>query len=103
MKALRLVLMVLLTVSLDLAMPVVPTAGGLQWDDDEEIVHLRRQRQSIPDAAVQTRAPQNIEREPSPRPRLPRVSVHTAALEWRPLVCPADGALFDSASPPEPH
>jgi hypothetical protein len=101
MTALRVVLLVLLTVTLDLATPVVPTASGLQWDDDEEVVHLRRSRAPVRVAAEEPGVPPRLERVRARRALAPRV-VRTVVV-WRPLVRPSDPARLDSAASPEPH
>ncbi len=103
MTAARIVLMVLLTVSLDLAVPFVPTAGGLQWDDDEEAVHLRRSRAGIRLALVREPSPQKSERGLPPAVKVARPSVPVARLEWLPLLRKTAAPSSDSASPPEPH
>ena len=102
MRAARVVLMVLLAVTLDLALPVVPTAGGLQWDDDEEVVHLRRSRPLAPDAAQEPAPPLPRLRERARRAVTPPPV--RAALVWRPLPRASDPAARpDPGAPAEPH
>jgi len=95
--------MVLLTVSLDLSVPFVPTPGGLQWDDDEEVVNLRRSRADIRLAGARQPSLPQSERDPAPVLKVPRPSVPSARLEWRPLLRKTAVPSSDSASSPEPH
>jgi hypothetical protein len=102
MTAARVVLMVLLAVTLDLATPVVPTAGGLQWDDDEEVVHLRRSRPLAHVVAEEPAAP--LPRADAPARRAFTPPLVRAALVWRPLPRPSDpAARLDPSAPSEPH
>jgi hypothetical protein len=93
--------MVLLTASLDLATPMVPTSSGFQWDDDEELVHLRRPRIVRP-AVASLPLPSRTERDPAPVVNAPPPSALMTPLSWRPRLHRAV-APSDSTSPPEPH
>ncbi len=101
MTAARIVLMVLLTVSLDLSVPFVPTPGGLQWDDDEEVVHLRRSRADIRLAGARQPSLPQSER-PAPALKVPRPSVPSARREWRLLLWKTAVPPSDSPSSPQP-
>jgi len=93
--------MVLLTASLDLATPMVSTSSGLQWDDDEELVHPRRPR-IVRLAVASLPLPPRTERDPAPVVNAPLLSALMPPLSWRPRLHRAV-APSDSTSPPEPH
>jgi hypothetical protein len=102
MTAVRLVVLVLLTVSLDLAVPFVPATGGLQWDDDEAMVQMRRPR-LVRAAVAQPSAPRTVVRPSSPAPRALHRAGHVSTLAWRPLLLKPARASSVVASSPEPH
>jgi hypothetical protein len=100
--AARFVLLVLLTASLDLATPMVPTTTGLQWDDDEELVHPRRPR-IVRLAVASSPLPRTTGRDPAPMVKAPPPRAPVTPLERHPRVHRALAPSSDSASPPEPH
>jgi hypothetical protein len=102
MMAARLVLLVLLTVSLDLAVPFVPVTNGLQWDDDEEMVQMRRPR-IVREAAARTPAQRTREPEASRTMRVSRAAARATAFAWLPLLLKPASSAPTAASPPEPH
>ena len=102
MMAARLVLVVLLTVCLDLAVPFVPVASGLQWDDEEEMVQMRRPRLGR-EAAAETSTPRTPERAASPTLRAPRAAAPATTFRWLPLLLKPASSSPVAASTPEPH
>src|SRR5215813_9665313 len=98
MTALRVVLLVLLTAALDLATPVVPTANGLAWDDDEEVVHLRRHRVPSRPALAQDPVPSRPAPPAAPVLHAPRPSAAIEPLDWRPPLLRVAAPASRSAS-----
>jgi len=103
MTALRLVLLVLLTAALDLATPIMPTASGLVWDDDEEVVHLRRHRVALRPRLAQEPVPARPALEPARALNASRPFAPIEPGDWRPLLLRSARPMSGSASAPEPH
>jgi len=100
----RLLLTLLLSVSLDLATTVVPTPLGLQWDDEEEFVQLRRTAPAAQAAdrdapgAAQERRDATAQAYAARRPRAPARSPARVVPHVR-----ADLSARDPASPVDDH
>lgn len=76
MRSWRCLPLLILCCALDLAVPIAPTAnGGVEFEDDEEVVHLGA-RPAAEKAAADTRQPRWSGRT-LPQPGAPRVAVLT--------------------------
>ncbi|PYO55582.1 MAG: hypothetical protein DMD83_18895 [Candidatus Rokuibacteriota bacterium] len=99
----RVLLLLLLAVSLDLSATTVPTPSGLQWDDEEEAVHLRRPPRASPPASTVATTAGEERRDTaahaySRRPHRPSRS--PARVVLRPH---ADLSSHDPAAPSDDH
>jgi hypothetical protein len=104
MRSRRLLLALLLSVALDLGMTVLPTPSGLQWDDEEEAVRLRRAAQTLQlaERVVPTAAPEGFEVAARRRSERQGWTADRARDHFVPRAR-ADLSSRDLASPAEDH
>ena len=81
MRLCRFLPLLILCCALDLAVPVAPTAHGVEFEEDEEVIHIVP-KPLLARAVADVRQPRWMDDQDLRRPRLPQPSMNRTRPQW---------------------